>query len=1043
MKLYSTAVKNPVATALCFVAVIIFGLFSFSKLSVDLLPKMDENAIMVMTIYPGAGASDVENNVTRPLENVLNGVSNLKNITSSSRENASVVGLEFEHGIDIESATNDVRDKLDLVKSSLPDDVENPIIFKFGADDIPIMLLSVTADRSTNALYKILDDKVGNPLARINGVGTVSISGTAQREINVYCDPYKLEAYGLTIETVTQVIGAENRNTSAGNLDMGNNTYTFRVEGEFTNAAEMLDLVVGVRGGKSVFLRDVAKVEDHLEERAQESYTNGKRGATIMIQKQSGANSVKIAEEVKEMLPKIQKSLPSDIELGMIMDNSTNILNTMGSLAETIMITMIIVFLVVFIFLGRWKATLIIITAIPISLITSFIYLLVTGNTLNVISLSALSLAIGMVVDDSIVVLENITTHIQRGSTPRQAAIYGTREVSTSVMASALTMLSVFLPLTMISGMAGILFRQLGWIVSIIMAFSFIASMTLIPMMASKLLKLDHKKGKLYVFFFTPVEKGLEALNRTYERLLNWGVNHRKTVVFIALGVFGGSLLLFPFIKTEFFPASDNGRIGMTVELPIGTRQSVSQEVAMQISDEFMIKYPEIKVLNFTTGQADADNAFSNMSENGSHIISYNITLKDLEDRKRGMKEICDLMRDDLALYDELKDFEVLAGGQKGGTGGESAIDVEIYGYNFDETDKVAANLTEYMKDMPECSQVNISRGEYVPEIQVDFDREKLALNELNISTVSFYLRNRIYGAVASYYREDGEEYKIKVRFAPEFRETVESIENIMVYNNVGKGIRIRDVGKVVEKMTPPTIERKNRERVLTVSGIVAQGYAMSDLVKATDKALNEIQIPENITCEISGSYKDQQETFGELFTLLALIIVLVFIVMASQFGSLSDPFVIMFSLPFALTGVILGHVITGTAFGVMSLIGVLVLVGVVVKNGIVLVDYIKLCIERGMDMNTAVITAGKSRLRPVLMTSLTTILGMLPMAIGIGEGSEMWQSMGMTVACGLFLSLLITLILVPVIYCLFNKRKMSRKAKEVRNIKILESLTE
>ena len=1042
MKIISTAVKKPVTTALCFVAVIILGIFSYAKLSVDLLPSIEANAIIVITTYQGASASDVEMNVSKPIENALNSVSDLKHITSNSRENISVVSLEFEYGIDIDVATNDVRDKLEMVKSSLPDDAENPILFKFGADDIPILILSVTADESTNALYKILDDKVANPLARISGVGTVSIGGTAQREINVYCDPLKLDAYGLTVESISQIIAMENRNTPGGSMDFGSNTYSFRVQGEFTDAFQMLNLVVGSSGGKTVYLRDVARIEDAIEERAQESYTNGKRGAMIMVQKQSGANAVNIAKQIHEKLPEIQESLPADIQLGLIVDTSTNILNTMDSLKETIIITMAIVMIVVFIFLGRWRATVIILITIPVSLIGAFIYLFATGNTLNIISLSALSLAIGMVVDDSIVVIENISTHLSRGSRPKQASVYATKEVGISVIASTLTMLAVFLPLTMVTGMAGILFKQLGWIVSIIMILSTIAALTLIPMMASQMLEVDNKKGRLYVLFFTPIEKALDALDRGYARLLGWAVHHRTTVVIGAIAIFAGVMLLTSSVKTEFFPMQDNGRIGISLELPVSTRQSISQDVAKRITDEFLEKYPEIDVINYTVGQADADNVFASLSDNGSHIISYNVALVSVGERERGLAEICDLMRKDLEKYTELKEYQVLAGGSTG-MGGETSVDVEIYGFDFAETDAVAASLSEKLKSTPACSQVDISRGDYVPEIQFEFDREKLALNGLNISTVSSYIRNRINGSLASYYREDGEEYDIRVRYAPEFRESIDAIENTIVYNNEGKGIRIRDLGVAIEHMTPPTIERKDRERVITVSAIVAKGYALSDLVVQTEQYLAEMDIPSDISCRIGGTFEDQQDTFADLFTLMVLIIVLVFIVMASQFESLTDPFVIMFSIPFAFVGVILGLLVTGTPLGVMALIGVLILLGVVVKNGIVLIDYIKLCRERGLGIINAVVTGGKSRLRPVLMTTLTTVLGMIPMAVGTGEGAEMWRSMGMTVAWGLSISTLVTLILVPVIYCIFAGRRVKRQRKSLANAQIIEKRIE
>ena len=1033
MSLYETAVKKPVTTALVFVAIIVFGLFSLSRLSVDLLPEIETNTIMVMTAYPGASASDIEMNVTKPLENVLNSVSDLKHITSKSRENISLVMLEFNFGTDIDVATNDVRDKLDVVESALPDGVDNPIIFKFGTEDIPILILSVTAKESTNALYKILDDKVVNPLARISGVGAVSISGTPIRELQVYCDPFKLEAYGQTIESIAALIAQENRNTPGGSVDIGSNTYSLRVQGEFTDASQMLDLVIGSRNGKNVYLRDVARVEDSVEERAQETYNNGIKGGMIVIQKQSGANSVEIAEQVHEKLPAIQASLPSDVQLDEIIDTSTNILNTIDSLKETIMITFIIVMLVVFVFLGRWRATFIIILTIPISLIASFAYLLASGNTLNIISLSSLSIAIGMVVDDAIVVLENVTTHIERGSRPKQAAVHATNEVAISVIASTLTMLAVFFPLTMVTGLAGILFKQLGWIVSIIMIVSTVGALSLTPMLCSQLLKQKPKKGKLYLMLFTPIEKGLDALDRGYARFLNWSVRHRKTVITGASAIFAGSLLLLPFIKTEFFPTQDNANIAVDIELPIGTRQNITRELALQIDSLFHAHYPEIRVSNFTEGTADTDNTFAQLSENGSHIISFNFSLTSVADRERGMLEICKLMREDLDQFSEIKKYEVIAGGNKGGMGGETSVDIEIYGFDFALTDAVAKEITDRLKLTDACSQINVSREDYIPEYQIDFDREKLAMNGLNISTASSFLRNRINGAMASKYREDGDEYDIKVRYAPEFRESIEDIENILIYNNEGKGIHLRDLGKVVERMTPPTIERKDRERVIIVSAVAGKGVALSDLVGVVQQNLDEMDIPSEISYQLAGSFEDQQDTFADLTALMALIVLLVFIVMAAQFESLVDPFVIMFSIPFAFTGIILGLFVTETPLGVMALIGLIMLMGIVVKNGIVLIDYTILCRERGLGVISAVVTAGKSRLRPVLMTTLTTVLGMIPMALGTGEGSETWRSMGMTVAWGLSVSTLITLIIVPTVYAVFAGNGIRRKRRKLR----------
>lgn len=1041
MSLYQSAVKKPITTALIFVAVAIFGVFSLINIPIDLIPEIETNTIMVMTTYQGANASDIENNVTKPLENVLNSVSDLKHISSTSKENVSVVVLEFEYGIDIDVATNDVRDKLDMVTSMLPDNVDNPIIFKFGADAIPILLLSVTAEESTPGLYKILDDVVANPLARIGGVGTVSVAGAPQREITIYCDPHKLEAYNIPIETIASVIGAENRNTPAGQIDVGSNTYSLRVQKEFASADEMKHLVVGVNNGRPVYLKDVATIKDGLEERSRETFNNGKKGGMIIVQKQSGANSVNISNKVMEMLPNLQKNLPSDVKIDVIVNTSDNIINTINSLVETITITFLVVMLVVYLFLGRWRATFIIMLTIPISLLASLVYLFATGNSLNIISLSSLSIAIGMVVDDAIVVLENVTTHIERGSRPKSAAVYATNEVAISVIASTLTMLAVFLPLTMINGMAGVLFRQLGWIVSIIMIVSTIGALTLIPMLCSQMLRLNPHKGKFQQLILGPFHRFLDWLDGAYGRMLNWCARNRRKTIFMAFAFFllvviGGGAL----VKTEFFPASDNGRISITVELPMGTRQEITRDLALELVDKFMKKYPEIITCNVSEGASSSSaSAFEMMQSSGTHAMSFNINIGSVEDRERGLYEICDMMRNDLAEYPQIRTFQVIAGGQSGGMGGEATVDVELYGYDFNATDRAALMVEQGFRSIPGVKQVIVSRDEYTPEFQVDFDREKIALNGLNTSTVSTYLRNRINGVTASYFREDGEEYDINIRYAPEFRTTVEDIENILIYNAMGQGIRLRDLGEVKEILTPPAIERKDRERLVTVSAVVPQGMAMSDLVTATNKFMEETTLPMGISWQLGGTYEDQQETFGDLIVLMVLIIILVFIVMAAQFESLTYPFVIMFSIPFAFVGVILGFLVTGQPLNVMSMIGLIMLMGIVVKNGIVLIDYIILCRERGMGIVHAVVTSGRSRLRPVLMTTLTTVLGMVPMAIGTGEGAEMWRGLGTCVAWGLSVSTLITLVIVPVMYCVFagNGLKKRRKA-EIKAMKAL-----
>ena len=972
MSLYEGSVKRPIFTALCFVAVVVFGLFSYSKLPIDQLPDIESNTIMVFTYYNGANASDIENNVTRPLENTLNSCSHIKHITSRSSENVSVITLEFEFGHSIDDLTNDVRDKLSMISNSLPDGAGQPIIFKFDTSMMPIMLLSVQAGESQSALYKILDENVVNPLARIPGVGTVSVTGAPQREIYVYCDPAKLEAYNLTIEVIAALIGSENRSIPGGNLDLGNETYALRVDGEFKDPRDMANLVVASLGGRNVYLSDLAEIVDRTQERAQESYNNGVQGAMMVIQKQTGANTVEICRKVNAALPALQKNLPSDIHIGMIHDGSEDIIQTVNSLAETILYALLFVVLVVYFFTGRWRATMVVAITIPLSLIASFIYLFVTDGSLNIISLSSLTIAIGMVVDDTIVVLENITTHL-------------------------------------------------------------VVSLTLTPMLCSRMLKLEKKGSRIHTFLYSPIQKALDGLDHWYSKLINVAVRHRKTIVLIAIVLFVASLFTAGNLKSEFFPSDEQSRISATIYMPINTNTNRSRAVAQELSDTWMNRYADdLVTCNYRVGAADENNTFASMQTNGTHIISFTISLKELGDRNISSDQVVAEMRADLNARPEIERFMVTAGGGMS-MGGQSSAEFEIYGYDFGETDKVAADFLAAMKDVPGVGEAYISRDNYQPEYEVVFDREKLAQHGLNLSTAATYLRNRIYGATASYFREDGEEYYIKVRYAPEYRTELGDIENILLYGSGNNAVRVRDVGHLEEVFTPPTIQRKDRQRINTVTCVIAGGAALSDVVKAGQDVIAGMDLPEGVTIQISGDYEDQQESFADMATLALLIIMLVFIVMAAQFESLTLPFIIMFSIPFALSGVLIALALTGTSINLMSMLGAIMLIGIVVKNGIVLIDYTGLCRERGMSAITATVTAARSRLRPVLMTTLTTILGMIPMALSHGQGSALWRPLGISVIGGLTVSTLLTLILVPTLYCMFQSTGIKKARRKHR----------
>ncbi len=640
-----------------------------------------------------------------------------------------------------------------------------------------------------------------------------------------------------------------------------------------------------------------------------------------------------------------------------------------------------------------------------------------------------------MVVDDAIVVLENVTTHIERGAHPKQAAVHGTNEVAISVIASTLTLIAVFFPLTLVTGMTGVIFRQLGWMVTIMMIISTASALSLTPMLCSRMLRLRPGESTLFKKIYGPIERGLDAIDNGFSWFLNKVVTHRRITTLAVVLIFVATTQIAKFIGSEFFPMSDNGRLGVTVELPIGTRVEIAKDVSHRIYEQWSKKYPEIKVFNYTVGQAGSDNTYASMQDNGSHIISMNILLTSVKDRKRGIADIAADMRNDLEQYPEIKKYMVNVGGNRGGGGmsGQSTLVYEIYGYDFDKTDSVARQLKGILQKVKGAADISISRSDYQPEYQVDFDREKLGRYGLNLTSAASALRSRINGSTASYFREDGDEYAIKVMHDPAHRHSIEDIENIMLYNAQGQGIRLKEVGTVVERFNPPTIERKDRERIITVSTVV-QGRPMSALIADVQPLIAKMHLPQGVAIQLSGSYESQQDSFADLGMLAVLIIILVYIVMASQFESLTYPGIIMTSILFAFSGVMLILWITGTNLNIMSMIGGIMLIGIVVKNGIVPIDYISLNRERGMSVRRAVLNAGKSRLRPVLMTSLTTILGMVPMAIGTGEGAEMWRPMGVAVIGGLTFSTILTLLFVPTLYTIFAYNGIKRNRKKLHD---------
>ncbi len=1032
MSIYKSAVRKPITTLMIFAGILVLGFYSLVQLPIDLYPDMEFPAVSVMTTYLGANASDIETNVTRKLEDSFNSIDRLKDVSSVSYDNLSVIFLEFEWGTSLDEAANDIRSAVDFTYDNLPEDCSRPSILKFNTSMMPILFYAITAEENFSGLAKILDERVINPLNRIDGIGSVSLMGAPRRKIYVDVDPKRLDAYNLTIEQVGGVIGAENMNTPSGNVEMGQMDYQLRVQGEFTESGQLDNLVVGNFGGKPIYLTDVGTVRDTIKDQSIEERINGKQGLRMFVMKQSGANSVKISRQVNRQLAELEKTLPPDITITTIMDTSDFIVGAIKNLSQTLLWALFFVILVVLVFLGRWRATFIVGLAIPISLITSFIYLFITGNSLNVISLASLAIAIGMVVDDAIVVLENISKHIDRGASPREAAVYATNEVWLAVIVTTLVVLAVFMPLTLVSGLTGVMFNQLGWIVSITIVTSTVIAISLTPMLASVLLKLKQKKKKPPLLSYSrTLGRLLTGIEIFYENNLRWALRHKGLVLISGTIVFIGSMYLVKFVDTDFMPESDEGQLSIYVELQSGVRVEETMKTTLKIEEILKERYPEVELISSSTGSDDEGGFLSLFSQSGSNIINFTLSLSSRELRERSVWDISDDLRARLDQFPEIINYNLTTQTNFMGSAGNT-VNVEIYGYDFDMTNMVAAQMRDMIGGIEGAEDVQISREKEKPELQIALDRNKMAQHGLNTATVSMYIRNRVDGMIASRFREEGDEYDIVVRLTEEYRNSISDIEEITVITPMGQKIKISELGKVREYWSPPNIERKRRERLVTVS-VKPVGISLGELAGRISAEIDQMEIPGEILTNVGGAYEDQQEAFADLGLLMLIALLLVYLIMASQFESFVMPLIIMFTIPFSFSGVILALLITKTTLSVVAALGAVLLIGIVVKNGIVMIDFINLMRDREYELDDAIAISGRSRLRPVLMTSLTTILAMLPLAVSTGEGSEIWSPMGITVIGGLIFSTILTLILIPVLYGSVIRKTARDKKQRLR----------
>lgn len=1048
MSLPEFGVRRPIATGMLFLAMLVLGLVCFQRLGLDLMPEIEPTRVTVMTTWEGASAEDVEAKVTRVLEKRLGSVANLDEIRSTTSEGVSNISCTFTWGTNLDEASNDVRSKVDMAVSRLPDDVDTPTIFKFDSADMPIMLIGVTAKESLEHLYDIIDDEVAQPLQRLDGVGSVDAHGGLQRQISVILSREKLAGYGLTLEDIEDAIARENKTLPAGSLKIGTVEYTIRVLGEFSDPKQVAEIPILRRDGSLLRIRDVAEVEDSFEEVKQYVETMGRSGMMMMVQKRTGANTVAVCQAVREELERLKATLPQDIQFYVVNDSSTFITQSIANVRGTVLWGGFFVILVSFFFLRNLRSSLVIVFTIPFSLIIAFTFMFFMGWTINMISLSALAIAIGMVVDNAIVVLENITAHISRGVRVREASMFAASEVGLSLLASTATTICVFFPMVFVQGATGIIFKQLGGLVTATLLASLCCALLLTPMLSSQLLspppppeEAERKSLSRRLYGFS--EGVFLAVEAAYGRLLGVCLRHRATVLLLATALLGGALLTIPFVGTEFTPDQDTGEMEIQFQLPVSTRPEVTAQVSRRVTALVYQKEKEllstrhagkgiapaedgtpresaIRFSNWRAGQ-------SNRGSGGGHASRVNVKLLEREKRPYSSAELGEMVLRELREWPELdrvflstsnRLMTMMMGGSN-----EKPIIVKVLGYDLDESLKVAQRIRQMALDTPGAVDPNITFDNGNREVVIRIDREMASALGVDVNSIVSAIRTLFYGNAATEYREAEDEYDIFLQLGEGERRTINDLMNSEITAN-GRRYRLDALATITEELGPVSITRVGQERCVSLQ-IDIYGRSLGEVWRELKASIDkELVLPQGITLDYDGQIKEQGKSFGDLSLMLILGIVLVYMVMAAQFESLRSPLVVLFSIPFAGAGAVFALALTGMTLNMMSFIGLIMLVGTVVNNAIILIDSIDLRRARGESTWDAVTHTGRSRLRPVLMTTMTTVCGMCPMAMATSTGSELWSPLAVCIIGGLLLSTLVTLVFIPVLYSFFLKEK-------------------
>jgi hydrophobe/amphiphile efflux-1 (HAE1) family protein len=1028
MKLPKISVTRPVATAMVFMAILLFGLVSLKMLPLDVMPAMELPSLTVLTVYPGASANEVEDQVSKVLETQLSGVQDLKSIVSTSRENVSIVSLQFNWGSDISQSANNTRDMMELAKSHLPSGAREPVIIKVNSAMMPVLIYTVSANESFNGLGQIIEDDIASPIRKVDGVGSVIYLGQPEREIKVNVDPSRLDAYKLSISELSTILQAENISIPGGSIKVGTSDFSIRIPAEIKSAKELGDMPVTNFLGKLVKLSDVATIEDGFLETDEFARSSTGMGAVIMVQKQSGKNSLTVVEAVRTRLQTITPHLPKDIKINQILGQEEIITQSIKSLSDTLWWALLFVILIVVAFLRDWKSSLIIFLTIPFSLVTAFIFMYAEGWTINIFSLLSLIIAIGMVVDDAIVVLENITQHIARGERPKEAAIFATSEMGLAVVASTTTVLVVFIPLIFVGGIVGIFFKQLAALTGVTLIASLFIALTLAPMLASKLIKSKNVSGisTWRSKFYDSSEKYLVKAENSYKKLLGWAVYHKTVVIISSLLLLGASIFGSRFIGSDYLPMFDAGDVIVVFQTEVGTSASETDRVARIVMKVMEENIPEMVpgTLGAISGQT-RDGLLSTVGfTEGKNVgtVLCHLTLPDKRDRKAS--EIGDVIRKKVAEIPEIEKFHVTSGNilESAILGNAKPIEVKVSGSNLDIINNTASEIKAKIQEIKGLIDVESTADAGKIDYEVVIDTKKASSIGLYPALIALQVRQSIYGAEAGSVSEGGKDYDIMIRYEPKSRSSIAMVKNITLTTMTGKQVRLSDIAEIRQGYGPMEIKRESQERFVTVGADISD-ISLGEATKKVNEILNTVSIPDGVSIKMAGQTSSQDESFGDLSMVLIIGIILVYMVMAAQFESFKHPFIIMLAVPFTLIGVVAAFLITNTTLSVTTFIGLIMLTGIVVKNGIILVDYTNMLRKRGYILYEAIQESGRSRLRPVVMTSMTMILAMVPMALSRSMGHEMFSPMAITMIGGLFFSMIITLIVVPVFYAVFNSK--------------------